>query len=120
MIKLERIGWKDKPDESTPISSGNLKKMEDNTENAINELEKENEYTTVTDGDINDLVAKSANKAVKYWVQGILENAPERAYGWLISYYQSENTQIQIFIANVGNVYVRAMLSAIWQAWKQL
>lgn len=40
-IKLERIGWEDEPSTKTPIDSGNLKKMEENTQTAITELEKE-------------------------------------------------------------------------------
>lgn len=35
-ITLNRIGWEDAPSEQTPIDSGNLKQMENNTENAIN------------------------------------------------------------------------------------
>lgn len=35
-IELERIGWEDAPSEQTPIDSGNLKQMENNTEDAIN------------------------------------------------------------------------------------
>ena len=31
-IQLDRIGWKDEPSTDTPIDSGNLGKMEDNTE----------------------------------------------------------------------------------------
>lgn len=38
-ITLNRIGWEDAPSEQTPIDSGNLKQMENNTEDAINELE---------------------------------------------------------------------------------
>lgn len=40
-ITIQRIGWEDEPSEATPIDSGNLKAMENNAENAINELEKE-------------------------------------------------------------------------------
>lgn len=36
-IELNRIGWEDAPSEQTPIDSGNLKQMENNTEDAINE-----------------------------------------------------------------------------------
>lgn len=39
-IELDRIGWQDEPSEETPIDSGNLKQMENNTEKAINELFK--------------------------------------------------------------------------------
>ena len=35
-ITIERIGWEDEPSEATPIDAGNLKAMEDNTENGIN------------------------------------------------------------------------------------
>ena len=38
-ITLNRIGWEDAPSEQTPIDSGNLKQMENNTEDAINELD---------------------------------------------------------------------------------
>lgn len=38
-ITIQRIGWEDEPSEATPIDSGNLKAMENNAENAINELE---------------------------------------------------------------------------------
>ena len=34
-VALDRIGWKDEPDESTPLDSGNLKKMEDNFETFV-------------------------------------------------------------------------------------
>ena len=37
-IELNRIGWEDAPSEQTPIDSGNLKQMEQNTEDGINEL----------------------------------------------------------------------------------
>lgn len=39
-IELKRIGWEDAPSEQTPIDSGNLKQMENNTEKAINQLLK--------------------------------------------------------------------------------
>lgn len=38
-IELNRIGWEDAPSEASPIDSGNLKQMENNTEDAINKLE---------------------------------------------------------------------------------
>lgn len=38
-IELDRIGWEDAPSEQTPIDSGNLKQMENNTEIALRELE---------------------------------------------------------------------------------
>ena len=38
-ITLNRIGWEDAPSEQTPIDSGNLKQMENNTENALQDLE---------------------------------------------------------------------------------
>lgn len=38
-VELKRIGWKDEPSEDTPIDSGNLKQMENNTQEAITELE---------------------------------------------------------------------------------
>lgn len=36
-ITLNRIGWEDAPSEQTPIDSGNLKQMENNSEDGINE-----------------------------------------------------------------------------------
>lgn len=42
-VELERIGWEDEPSEETPIDSGNLKQMENNTENAINKAVERNE-----------------------------------------------------------------------------
>ena len=39
-VELKRIGWKDEPSEDTPIDSGNLKQMENNTQEAITEVEK--------------------------------------------------------------------------------
>lgn len=60
MIKLERIGWRDKPDETTPLSSGNLKKMEDNTENAVNETVK------ITQGKLN-YNTKFSDVAINEW-----------------------------------------------------
>lgn len=38
-ISMQRVGWEDLPSEVTPIDAGNLKAMENNAENAINELE---------------------------------------------------------------------------------
>lgn len=38
-IELKRIGWQDEPSEETPIDSGNLKQMENNTEKALQDLE---------------------------------------------------------------------------------
>lgn len=38
MIELARIGWKDEPSEDTPIDSGNLKAMENNTENFVRQM----------------------------------------------------------------------------------
>lgn len=38
-VELKRIGWKDEPSEDTPIDSGNLKQMENNTQEAITEVE---------------------------------------------------------------------------------
>ena len=37
-ITIDRIGWKDDPDTSTPLDSGNLKEMENNSEAGINIL----------------------------------------------------------------------------------
>lgn len=37
-IIIDRIGWKDDPDTSTPLDSGNLKEMENNSEAGINKL----------------------------------------------------------------------------------
>ena len=39
-VELKRIGWKDEPSEDTPIDSGNLKQMENNTQEAVTELEE--------------------------------------------------------------------------------
>lgn len=47
-ITINRIGWKDDPDTSTPLDSGNLKEMENNAESGINEL-KTNVQTAFTD-----------------------------------------------------------------------
>lgn len=47
-IIINRIGWKDDPDTSTPLDSGNLKEMENNAERGINEL-KTNVQTAFTD-----------------------------------------------------------------------
>lgn len=47
-ITINRIGWKDDPDTSTPLDSGNLKEMENNAENGINEL-KTNVQTAFAD-----------------------------------------------------------------------
>lgn len=46
-IVLDRIGWEDEPSTNTPIDSGNLKKMEDNAEKGINELEKNLKWKSV-------------------------------------------------------------------------
>lgn len=37
-IEINRIGWEDAPSEQTPIDSGNLKQMENNSEDGINAL----------------------------------------------------------------------------------
>jgi hypothetical protein len=47
-ITIDRIGWKDDPDTSTPLDSGNLKAMENNAEDGINQL-KSNIQTAVTE-----------------------------------------------------------------------
>lgn len=47
-ITINRIGWKDDPDTSTPLDSGNLKEMENNAESGINEL-KTNVQIAFTD-----------------------------------------------------------------------
>lgn len=47
-ITIDRIGWKDDPDTSTPLDSGNLKAMENNAEDGINQL-KSNVQTAVTE-----------------------------------------------------------------------
>lgn len=47
-ITIDRIGWKDDPDTSTPLDSGNLKAMENNAEDGINKL-KSNVQTAVTE-----------------------------------------------------------------------
>lgn len=39
MIDMQRIGWENSPSTNTPISSENLKQMENNTEKAIQDLE---------------------------------------------------------------------------------
>lgn len=47
-IVLDRIGWEDEPSTNTPIDSGNLKKMEDNTEKAVNEVDNKYEKNIAT------------------------------------------------------------------------
>ncbi len=50
-VELKRIGWKDEPSEDTPIDSGNLKQMENNTQEAITELEKKDILAVGFNGD---------------------------------------------------------------------
>ena len=97
-IKLDRIGWQDgtlvskgkvevngtiyevEPEQysgQTPLSSANLKKMEDNTEKAINKLKEEEDGTTLyenetgTTGDIALSEKLSNYKYIKvFWKIG--------------------------------------------------
>ena len=46
-IILKRVGWENKPSKKTPANSANLKQMEDNAENAINELGDSFEWKTI-------------------------------------------------------------------------
>lgn len=50
-VELKRIGWKDEPSEDTPIDSGNLKQMENNTQEAITEVEKKDILAVGFNGD---------------------------------------------------------------------
>ena len=76
-ITIQRIGWEDEPSEATPIDSGNLKAMEDNTEKAINELEKketEEDFTSkisfLGDNAANSRFYKKGNMVFGYYQAG--------------------------------------------------
>lgn len=60
-LKLERVGWKDEPDETTPIDSDNLKAMEDNTENFVNKKVSE-VNTKVTQSAIGKIIYSSSSE----------------------------------------------------------
>nr|DAP05704.1 MAG TPA: hypothetical protein [Caudoviricetes sp.] len=55
-VELTRIGWKDEPDETTPLDSGNLKQSEENVQTAINEV-VENSQKAIKE--IETLMAKN-------------------------------------------------------------
>ena len=57
-IELNRVGWEDEPSTKTPIDSGNLKQMENNTQETITKLEELIEKITpitLWTGDTNDV-----------------------------------------------------------------
>ncbi len=58
MAELDRIGWEDEPSEKTPIDSGNLKQMENNTEKYVKEEIAESleitRITTIVDEEIKE------------------------------------------------------------------
>lgn len=79
-ITIDRIGWKDDPDTSTPLDSGNLKEMENNSEAGINTL-KSNVQIALTElesktNELNTEIDNLKNysteevKTGEYWIDG--------------------------------------------------
>ena len=78
-------------------------------------------YETRNSGNLNNLEAFASNIPRKVYISSTnLTNQPVAANGWLTSYYQSANTQVQIFIANSGNIYCRNKYAGTWQTWKSI
>ena len=70
--------------------------------------------------DLNQLEAYYWLTPVKYFIDNTsLSNLPEQAYGWLTSYYQSANTQVQTFLSNSGRFYTRRKAGGTWQSWSE-
>lgn len=79
-------------------------------------------YNTITSGNFNDLVNTTIQgNTSKYYIQATnLTNQPTASYGWLTSYFQTNNTQVQIFIANNGVIYRRNKVGGSWGSWSSL
>lgn len=41
-------------------------------------------------------------------------------WGWLISYYMSNDTIKQIFISDIGKIYIRQKISSVWKSWERM
>lgn len=115
-ITLKRIGWENKPSKKTPANSANLKQMENNTENAINELEEKfkwkvvdldlsnNQSYTFTEPDsINEILVKfeytgdTKNYATVYAI-----NDGGNGYYGMAGYYWNETNKNYPATVNVN------------------
>ena len=94
----------------------NPKLLQIETSSLINDYYK-NEI--ITQGSFDSLMNTSyEGNETKYYIRATnLTNQPASAYGWLTSYYQSYNTQVQLFIANSGKIYIRRKSGGNWRGW---
>jgi len=97
MTNLKRIGWKDEPSEDTPIDSGNLKQMENNFE----------EYVQEEIGTVNRTIEDVKSKILYTNADGIVGNITlsESAanYEYLEICYVSDNFYNSVTVRNPNN-----------------
>lgn len=91
-IELNRIGWEDAPSEQTPLDSGNLKQMENNTEDAINEA------ISQIESKMNNIISVSFNNnysmSSSNWQQ--VELVFDKIVGQIGNLLKLENGKIKI------------------------
>lgn len=89
--------------------------------NFNNFLKNPNPSQIINSGNLNDLHSETEGRIEIYYLHNTnLTNIPESSYGWLFSFFQSINTEVQIFIANSGNIYKRVKSGASWIAWEKI
>lgn len=75
-------------------------------------------YEDIIEGDFDNLVSDNANYPKSYCIKNTnLTNQPVSEWGWLISYYMSNDTIKQIFISDIGKIYIRQKILSVWQNW---
>lgn len=72
----------------------------------------------ITSGSFDNLVASATTVNKCYYIQANnLTNQPEAYTGWLHCYYVSANAQRQIFVTDIGDIWIRQKVSGTWKAW---
>lgn len=132
-----RINWQDLPSTTTPRNATNLNKMDsaikDHDDQLLGNTSMGNivvdsiktgheKLNSITSGDFNSLInTQTAGNITRYYINATnLTNQPTASNGWLTSFYQSNNTQVQIFVANNAVIYRRNKVAGNWGSWSSL
>ena len=114
------VGESGANDNNSVLSKENMNDLENRIFQAFEQLDSDLKYETITSGDFDDLVGdeKNRNYPKKYYISTIdMKNQPHAHYGWLTYFYQTVNTQIQIFFTNDVKMFARHKNGGVWAEW---
>lgn len=115
---MEKIEFKNLPDKTTPINATNLKKMQDNIEEAI-----EVQNVIETDTNLNDY---KTTGVYAFNTNTKPTNIPTGVNGWLVVYSHPDTAIKQIWYrwgtndTNHYETYIRNFDSNKWSSWVRL